>query len=145
MRYREPILLNWENECENLTLEQARDRMPFLERFINDWAIEDLVKQFMKNRRSNHYRKGWLDVPEKYEHLKVNAQKRDRNGSRKKKALSVSATSRNRASTSTGNQGQRAIRVAGTRVIDGDDDDDDEEVDMGYNEGPGQRSDEEEE
>jgi hypothetical protein len=111
--------------------------MPFLERFINDWAIEDLVKQFMKNRRSNHYRKGWLDVPQKYGYLKANAQKRDRNGSRKKKALSASATSRNRASTSVGNHGQRGIRVAGTRVIDNDD----EEVD---NEGLGQGSDEEE-
>ena len=109
--------------------------MPFLEHFINDWAIEDLVKQFMKNRQSNHYHKGWLDVPEKYEHLKANVQKRDRDGSRKKKALSASATSRNRASTSAGNQGQHGIRVAGTRVIDDDDDDDDdEEVDMGYNE-----------
>jgi hypothetical protein len=63
------------------------------------------------------------------------------------KALSVSATSGNRASTSMGNQGQRGIRVAGTWVIDSDNDNDndDKEVDMGYNEGPGQRSDEEEE
>jgi hypothetical protein len=90
--------------------------MPFLERFINDWAIE------------------------KYGHLKANAQKRNRNGSCKKKALSASVASRNRASTSAGNQGQHGIRVAGTRLID--DDDDDEEVD---NEGPGQGSDEEEE
>jgi hypothetical protein len=113
--------------------------MPFLERFINDWAIEDIVKQFMKNRRSNHYRKGWLDVPEKYGHLKANAQKRDRNGSRRKKALSASATSRNRASTSTGNQGLHGIRVAGTRVIEDVEDVDDED------EGLGRGSDEEEE
>ena len=116
--------------------------MPFLERFINDWAIEDLVKQFVKNRRSNHYRKGWLDVPEKYGHLKANAQKHDRNGSCKKKALSASSTSRNRASMSAGNQGQCGIRVVGTWVIE---DNDDEEVDVGNNEGLGQGSDEEEE
>ena len=80
-------------------------------------------------------------MPEKYGHLKANAQKRDRNGSRKKKALSTLGASRNRASTSAGNQGQRGIRVAGTRVVE--DDDNDEEVEMCDDGSQGEGSDEE--
>lgn len=68
-------------------LPQAREQNPFLERFTNDWATEELVKQFIKNKRGNHYRNGWLDVPEKYSHLKKNSLKRDQSGSRKKKAF----------------------------------------------------------
>jgi len=101
--------------------------MPFLERFTNDWAIEDLVKQFMKNRRSNHYQKGWLKVPAKYGHLNANAQKCDKNGSRVKKAHSALATSgcaRNRPSTSV-EQRVAGIRVVGTRVVEEDEEDED--------------------
>jgi hypothetical protein len=100
--------------------------MPFLARFINDWATEDLVKQFMKNRRENHYRKGWLDVPEKYAHLKANAQKRNQGASRTKKALVPAGSARNAAGPSTQSQVQRGrAGKHGTRiaVVDSDEDD----------------------
>jgi hypothetical protein len=48
----------------------------------------------MKNRRVNHYRNGWLDVPEKYGYLKNNANKRDPTASRTKKALSSTASAK---------------------------------------------------
>jgi hypothetical protein len=114
--------------------------MPFLERFIDNWATEDLVKQFMKNRRSNHYRKGWLEVPEKYGHLKANAQKRDKNGSRRKKALSMSAPARNQASTSAGNRGVR-VHMVGTRVANDDDEEEEEDSDEPNDDEGGQGSD----
>ena len=119
---------------QELTLDQARKQMPFLERFIDNWATEDLVKQFMKNRRSNHYRKGWLEVPEKYGHLKANAQKRDKNGSCRKKALSTSAPAQNQASTSTGNRGVR-VHVAGTRVTNDDDEEEEDSYEPNDDEG----------
>jgi hypothetical protein len=121
--------------------------MPFLERFTNDWAIEDLVKQFMKNRRSNHYRKGWLEVPAKYGHLKANAQKRDKNGSCVKKALSAPATSgraRNQPGTSA-EQRVAGIRVAGTRVVEDDEDDEDLYGIDGNEQGSNREEDEEDE
>jgi hypothetical protein len=62
-----------------------------LARFERDWATEEIVKQFVKNKRKNHYANGWLDVPEKYLHLKKNSMKRNPSGSRSKKALGTGA------------------------------------------------------
>jgi hypothetical protein len=45
------------------------------------------VKQFVKNKRKNHYSNGWLEVPEKYAHLKQNSSKRNPTASRSKKAM----------------------------------------------------------
>jgi hypothetical protein len=47
-----------------------------------------LQARYTKNKRGNHYRNGWLDVPEKYSYLKNNSLKRNRTGSRKKRAFS---------------------------------------------------------
>lgn len=58
---------------------------------MGDWATKEIVKQFLKNKRRNHYRNGWLDVPEKYGYLKNNASKRDPTASRRKKAFSTTA------------------------------------------------------
>jgi hypothetical protein len=54
---------------------------------VNDWATEEIVKQYMKNKRKHHYKNGWLDVPERYAYLKDNAYKRNPTSSRKKRAL----------------------------------------------------------
>jgi hypothetical protein len=67
---------------------QAREQNPFLARFVGDWATKEIVKQFLKNECRNHYRNGWLDVPEKYGYLKNNASKRNPTASRRKKAFS---------------------------------------------------------
>ena len=47
------------------------------------------MKQFTKNKRRNHYRNGWLDVPVKYAYLKNNTSMCNPTTSRKKTALSV--------------------------------------------------------
>jgi hypothetical protein len=49
--------------------------------------VEEIVKQFVKNKQKNHYANRWLDVPEKYSYLKQNSMKQNRTGSRLKKAL----------------------------------------------------------
>jgi len=66
---------------------KAREQHPFLARFVNDWATEEIVKQYMKNKRKHHYKNGWLDVPERYAYLKDNAYKRKPTSSCKKRAL----------------------------------------------------------
>jgi hypothetical protein len=76
-----------------LTLIKARDQNPYLKRFQNDWATEEIVKQYFKNKRKNHYKKGWLTVPEKYKHLKGNSNRRNASGSRRKRANLVASTS----------------------------------------------------
>lgn len=64
---------------------QARDQHSFLKRFVNDWATEEIVKQFMKNKCKNHYRNGWLEPPAKYAYLKQNSSMRDPTASRTKR------------------------------------------------------------
>ena len=55
---------------------------------MNDWATAEIVKQYAKNKRKNHYGNGWLEVPQKYAYLKQNASKRNQTASRKKRASS---------------------------------------------------------
>ncbi|KAJ3501991.1 hypothetical protein NLJ89_g9088 [Agrocybe chaxingu] len=74
----------------------ARERHPVLKRYMNDWATEEIVKRYMKNKRSHHYSSGWLDVPEKYKYLKDNSSKRDPNGSRVKRAKAELAAKKSR-------------------------------------------------
>jgi hypothetical protein len=75
--------------CVLTLIHQAQDQHPFLTKFERDWATEEIVKQFVKNRRKNHYANGWLEVPGKYAYLKQNAMKRNRTASQSKKALAV--------------------------------------------------------
>ncbi|KAJ7442915.1 hypothetical protein B0H11DRAFT_470882 [Mycena galericulata] len=69
--------------------EVARLRHPILERYVNDWATEERVKQFTKNKRRNGYRHNWLEVPEKYKYLKANSAKRDPSASRKRRTATT--------------------------------------------------------
>ncbi|KAG5649120.1 hypothetical protein H0H81_006154 [Sphagnurus paluster] len=84
--------LNWETSWSNIpTVDKAkffyaaRDKIPFLKQFHNNWATEEIVKQYFGNKRKNHYRNGWLDVPERYKHLKETSAKRNPLGSRVKR------------------------------------------------------------
>lgn len=45
------------------------------------------MKQYLGNKRQRAYDQGWLQVPEKYTYLKLNASMRSSTGSRRKKAL----------------------------------------------------------
>ncbi|KAJ7232993.1 hypothetical protein B0H12DRAFT_1239481 [Mycena haematopus] len=76
--------INWELPWKQIPVQQkstlfdvARGRHPYLAEFHNDWATEELVKQWMKNRRSRAYKKQWIPVPAGYGHLKGNAAKRN--------------------------------------------------------------------
>jgi len=80
------------------------------------------VKQFLKNKRKNHYRNGWLDVPDKYAYLKTNAGMRDPTASRKKKALSSTAAAKEDL---RGPGVQRNKKAA--RVVENDNDSEGEE------------------
>ncbi|KAJ7278030.1 hypothetical protein C8J57DRAFT_1713576 [Mycena rebaudengoi] len=66
--------------------EVARERPPYLAEFQNDWATEEIVKQYIKNKRNNAYKKEYITVPTKYAYLKVNAAKRDLSAPRGKKS-----------------------------------------------------------
>jgi hypothetical protein len=72
---------------------------------MNDWATEEIVKQYMKNKRKHHYRHGWLDVPERYKYLKNNSDKRNPNGSRRKKGLGAVETGEVGAKNPQGQRG----------------------------------------
>jgi hypothetical protein len=93
--------------------------MPYLKRFINDWPTEEIVKQYFKNRRRNHYRHGWLTPPSKYDHLKDNSARRCTLGSRVKRAkVSIAAK-------------KRARRGRGRRRSDEDKENSQDEPDQG--------------
>jgi hypothetical protein len=51
---------------------QAHKWHPILKRYENDWATEELVKQYIKNKRRHGYRKGFLERPAQYGYLKTN-------------------------------------------------------------------------
>lgn len=92
---------------------------------------------------------GWLEVPDKWAHLKVNASKRSTTGSRKKKALQVvaskKAATKKVLSRATGRVQEWAEeKLQFVQESDGDEDDEDDADDAeDMNEGEG--SDEEEE
>jgi hypothetical protein len=57
-----------------------------MRRFENDWATEEIAKQYLKNKRKSAVRQGLIKVPERYAYLKENSAKRSASGSRKSKA-----------------------------------------------------------
>ncbi|KAL1741687.1 hypothetical protein HDZ31DRAFT_66677 [Schizophyllum fasciatum] len=101
----------------------ARTAIPFLQRFVNDWATEEIAKRYLKNKRQYLYRTGELTRPAKYAHLKANAAKRDRDGSRRKKAL-VNAEAAKQAkakklAASAARKARKAAKKHATAVDDG--------------------------
>ncbi|KAJ6609948.1 hypothetical protein B0H10DRAFT_1954244 [Mycena sp. CBHHK59/15] len=79
--------INWEipwadtsAEAKGKLFAAAHTRHPYLEQFHNDWATEEIVKQYMKNKRNNAYRNQWLEVPSKYAYLMANSAKRHPSG-----------------------------------------------------------------
>lgn len=92
---------------------------------MNDWATEEIVKQYAKNKRKNHYDNGWLEVPQKYAHLKGNASKRNPTASRKKRAFSDIG-----GGTKNANKGSAVAAIARngkTKAIVVDEEDNDEQ------------------
>ncbi|KAH7879637.1 uncharacterized protein C8R40DRAFT_1165892 [Lentinula edodes] len=86
--------LPWQNAWADIPaadkamiLAVMRSRHKFLQRFINDWATVDMIRQYLKNKRKPLYRSGELEIPPKYAYLKSNAAKRDQGKSRRSKAV----------------------------------------------------------
>ena len=69
--------------------------MPYLKRFRNDWATEEIIKQYFKNKHKHHYKNGWLTPSSRYDHLKDNSAKRSTDGSRVKRAKVIQAAKKN--------------------------------------------------
>ena len=55
-------------------LVSLQDRMVTMS-YVNDWATEAIVRQWMKNKQSYAMQKGFLDVKPKWEYLKNNSTK----------------------------------------------------------------------
>lgn len=85
------------------------------------------MKQFTKNKRRNHYRNGWLDVPVKYAYLKNNASMRDPTASRKKKAALSGGGAVKKTATRKGVRGGVPEKGKAVRVGEDEDEDDEEE------------------
>jgi len=51
-----------------LVYKLAREMFPVLERFPNDWATAEMVKQYLYNKRKNSVKKGY--IPPREERLK---------------------------------------------------------------------------
>ncbi|KAG6823087.1 hypothetical protein H0H92_011433 [Tricholoma furcatifolium] len=134
--------LDWERPwCEIPTVDKAkfyivaREKVPFLKRFHNDWATEEIVKQYFRNKRKHLYRHGWLDVPEKFHYLKETSAKRNPTGSRVKRvrAARVAAAAAQRRKV----RERRHEASSSRRTLEEDeqmDEDEEEERDEGEDE-----------
>ncbi|KAG5649488.1 hypothetical protein H0H81_003542 [Sphagnurus paluster] len=60
--------------------------------YVNNWATEELTKQYLKNKRNHAYKMGYIECPAGYDHLKENASKRS-NAPRGKRARPLSEES----------------------------------------------------
>ncbi|KAK0431515.1 hypothetical protein EV421DRAFT_1743044 [Armillaria borealis] len=67
----------------------AREKHKYLKHFENDWATEELAKMYFKNLHGNHYRPGYLQVPDGYSHLKANSAQRNQSAPCIKRAKAV--------------------------------------------------------
>ncbi|KAJ6607277.1 hypothetical protein B0H10DRAFT_1956375 [Mycena sp. CBHHK59/15] len=77
----------------------ARERHPYLAAFVNDWATEELVKQYIKNKCKHTYKQNWLVPPTKFAYLKANSAKRDQSAPQGRKQKLEKATTAAKKST----------------------------------------------
>jgi hypothetical protein len=109
-----------------------------MRRYVNDWATEAIVRQYMKNKRSYAVQQGFLDVKPKWDYLKNNSSKRTDapRGNSKRKATSQGSSGPaakkgrlEKASPKTSAKGKGKARATSV----GDDDSDEEEFDTDEN------------
>ena len=69
---------------------QVHQSIPDMGRYVNDWATEAIIRQWMKNKWSYTVQRGILNVKLKWEYLKNNSSKRTDapHGNGKRKATS---------------------------------------------------------
>ncbi|KAI9454669.1 hypothetical protein BJY52DRAFT_1188790 [Lactarius psammicola] len=75
--------INWElpwadiSAAKKAKLYQAAcEGAPYLKKFANDWPTQALAMQLLKNKRAHSYRRGYLEVLERYAYLKETVAKR---------------------------------------------------------------------
>ncbi|KAJ6622204.1 hypothetical protein B0H10DRAFT_1944808 [Mycena sp. CBHHK59/15] len=134
--------INWElpwaetpAEAKGKLFAVARDRHPILERFHNDWATEEMVKQYIANRRNTAYRRGDLEVPEKYNQtgpsaprgrkakVKVAAVKKAHKEKAAKVAWKQTSGAASRKAASSSNLKTKGKKKAAPAVIESEDED----------------------
>lgn len=82
-----------------------------MKRFTNDWPTQALAMQLLKNKRSHSYRRGYLEVPEKYAYLKDNATKKKAEASHNAGAEEGGNSNNNADSDSIGQKSKRVAPV----------------------------------
>ncbi|KAJ7760573.1 hypothetical protein B0H16DRAFT_577321 [Mycena metata] len=109
----------------------AAKRHPILERYFNSWATEEIMKQFVKNRRNNKYKTQELEVPEKYGYLKANAAKRNPTAPRgRQNKLGRVEVARKRAAKKEASGAKSKSKRKGKAVAVDSDDEEEEDVQM---------------
>ncbi|KAJ7907418.1 hypothetical protein B0H13DRAFT_2273676 [Mycena leptocephala] len=149
--------INWELPWKQIPVDQkaslfevARTRHPYLAKFENDWATEELVKQFIKNRRNRAYKNNWIPVPAQYQYLKANAAKRDPHAPRGKQrklakvGAAAKAASKKKAVTAKSRNVAPAKAKRTARKRRATDSDEDEDMEEPVASGNGASADEEE-
>ncbi|KAF8801560.1 hypothetical protein BYT27DRAFT_7309677 [Phlegmacium glaucopus] len=127
--------LNWELSWAEIPAEAkvkmykvAHENHPFLKQYQNDWATEEIVKQYFKNKRKHAYKSKWLEPPTKYQHLTEASQKRTTSGSRVKKATIVLATKKAKKAAHAANTKKHSSSSKGKKkAIEQQEDIDDEQ------------------
>lgn len=98
--------------------------------YVNDWATESIVRQWMKNKRSYAVQKGFLEAKPKWEYLKENAAKRSNaprgNGKRKATSPGLSRPAAKKARLAAETSAKMSTKGKGkAKATVGNDDDDD--------------------
>ncbi|KAF9023217.1 hypothetical protein BDZ89DRAFT_1136855 [Hymenopellis radicata] len=99
----------------------VREQHPIMKRYVNDWATEAIVTQYFRNKRKHNYELGTLEVPERFTYLKNNSDKRDPNGSRRKKAdevLEANRRAKRKEKTKKNKKSQRVARSEDAMEVD---------------------------
>ncbi|KAJ7851748.1 hypothetical protein B0H13DRAFT_2359844 [Mycena leptocephala] len=127
--------INWEVQWSEVSAASkaqlyavARERHPYLARFTNDWATEEIVKQYIKNKRRHAYKNGWLEPPAKFEYLKANSAKRSPSAPRGRKSKQfLKKTAPKDAKKSANKKSTVAkVKAKGKKVVvDSEEEDDD--------------------
>jgi hypothetical protein len=98
----------------NLTC-QAREEAPFLKKFANDWPTQALAMQLLKNKRGYSYRRGYLEVPNKFAYLKDNAAKKTPHEGRDASQLNASEDPEDGPTHSGGSNGTSGVVASGSK------------------------------
>ncbi|KAJ7904869.1 hypothetical protein B0H13DRAFT_2334517 [Mycena leptocephala] len=124
--------INWELPWKEIPVQQKSALHN-----VNDWATEELVKQFIKNRRNNAYKNKWIPVPSKYGYLKANAAKRDPSAPRGRQTkIAKAGAAAKKAVKKTSTSGAKKPkpkpkdRKGKKKAVVASDDDDDEDMPM---------------